>query len=61
VDRESQNVAATVYLLARIAYTVAYLKGTTAARASLRSTLWFVGLAACGWLAGKAALKRLGA
>ena len=61
VDRESQDVAATVYLLARLAYTWAYLNGTTGKRAMLRSALWFVGFGACGWLAGKAAAKRLGA
>lgn len=54
ISANEQDACATIYILARIAYTYVYCHNTTGKRALLRSTLWFAGMIPTFYLAFKA-------
>jgi uncharacterized MAPEG superfamily protein len=58
VDRDTQNTAAAVYVLSRLAYTYLYCYGTSGKLALGRSTSWMVGVGACLYLMVKAVMAR---
>lgn len=50
VDANDAGVACIVYVVSRFLYNIAYIYGHTRGQAAMRSTLWFVGIAACMYL-----------